>query len=212
MKYRIQMTDDRQRKSLYSVLCTLCSVFCFLCSVFCVLCYTQSAYGAEDKTVGLPPNSVSAEKTEDTQPPKGQIFQVDEYIYNPTGKVDPFRSVILGKKEKEKLEEERKKIEDVKEEERFKKELENVPMTPLQEFDVSSIKVVAIMWGDMGKYALVEAPDGKGYTIKRGTYIGKGRGIVKKISDEMLTIEEKYIDVDKKIKTRIVELKLKKGE
>lgn len=180
--------------------------------VYISLCYTQSAYGAEDKTVGLPVSSVSAEKTEDSQSLKEQIFQADEYIYNQAGKVDPFRSVILGKKEKEKLEEERKKIEEVKEEERFKKKLENIQVSPLQKFDLSSIKVVAIMWGDIGKYALVEAPDGKGYTIKRGTYIGKGRGIVKEISDEVLIIEEEYIDVDKKIKTRVVELKLKKGE
>ena len=74
------------------------------------------------------------------------------------------------------------------------------------------MKVVAIMWGEIGKYALVEAPDGKGYTIKKGTYIGKSRGIVKNITDDTIMVEEKYQDVDKKIKARNVELKLKKEE
>ncbi len=136
----------------------------------------------------------------------------DKYVYARADKRDPFRSLILGKKEQLKLEEEKKKIEEKKEEERFQKEIEKIPFTPLQEFDLSSIKVVAIIWGDIGSYALIEAPDGKGYTIKKGIYIGKSRGIVKDITRESLIIEEKYMDVDKKIKTKTVELKLKKEE
>jgi Tfp pilus assembly protein PilP len=136
----------------------------------------------------------------------------DEYVYSQTDKRDPFRSLILGKKEQLKFEEEKKKIEEKKEEERFQKEIEKIPLTPLQEFDLSSIKIVAIIWGDIGNYAMIEAPDGKGYTIKKGIYMGKSRGIVKDITNDAIIIEEKYMDVDKKIKAKTVELKLKKEE
>ncbi|MBI3600752.1 MAG: pilus assembly protein PilP [Nitrospinae bacterium] len=156
--------------------------------------------------------TASAEKKQEQAELKGE----DEYVYNQTDKRDPFRSLILGKKEQLKFEEEKKRIEDKREEEKekekLKKEIENIPFTPLQEFDLSSIKIVAIIWGDIGNYAMVEAPDGKGYTIKKGIYIGKNRGAVKDITEDAIIIEEKYMDVDKKIKIKTVELKLKKEE
>ena len=149
-----------------------------------------------------------AEKKQEQAELKGE----DEYVYNQTYKRDPFRSLILDKKAQLKFEEEKKRIEEKKEEEIFKKELEKIPVTPLQQFELASMKVVAIIWGEIGKYALVEVPDGKGYTIKKGTYIGKGRGIVKDVTADAVIVEEKYQDVDKKIKTRNVELKVKKEE
>jgi Tfp pilus assembly protein PilP len=152
--------------------------------------------------------SASAEEGAGGDEIKGE----DKYVYNRASKRDPFRSLILGKKEEIKKEEERKKIEEARESERFKKELEKIPLTPLQQFELASLKVVAIIWGEVGKYALLEAPDGKGYTIKKGTYVGKSRGVVKNLTADTIIVEEKYQDVDKKIKTRTIELKLKKEE
>ena len=156
----------------------------------------------------------SSVASEGKTPVQGEEGVRDEgkYMYTSEGKRDPFRSLILGMKEMVKLEEERKRIEEEEEEKRFVEEREKIPFTPLQRFDLASIKVVAIIWGDIGRYAMVEAPDGKGYTIRKGTYIGKSRGIIRKITNETITVEEKYKDVDKKVKTRIVELKLKKEE
>lgn len=180
--------------------------------LFTVLWYTQSAYGVDEKQQAAAPASGTVETAKPSELAEEKIKSEDTYVYNSTGKIDPFRSLILGKKEQIKQEEERRKIEEARESEKFKKELEKIPVTPLQQFELASMKVVAIMWGEIGKYALVEAPDGKGYTIKKGTYIGKSRGIVKNITDDAIIVEEKYQDVDKKIKTRNVELKLKKEE
>ena len=195
--------------SLSSAQSSFCS-FPFL--LFTILWYTQSAYGVDEKQQVTTPASGTVEKVKPAEPTEEKTKNEDKYVYNSTGRTDPFRSLILGKKEKIKLEEEKRKTEVAKEEERFKKELERIPVTPLQQFELASMKVVAIMWGEIGKYALVEAPDGKGYTIKKGTYIGKSRGIVKNITDDTIIVEEKYQDVDKKIKARNVELKLKKEE
>ena len=188
-------------------------VFCSVpCLLFTILWHTQPAYGVDEKQQVTTPASGTVEKVKPAEPTEEKTKNEDKYVYNSTGRTDPFRSLILGKKEKIKLEEEKRKTEVAKEEERFKKELERIPVTPLQQFELASMKVVAIMWGEIGKYALVEAPDGKGYTIKKGTYIGKSRGIVKNITDDTIIVEEKYQDVDKKIKARNVELKLKKEE
>lgn len=180
--------------------------------LFTILCYTQSAYGVNEKQQVITPASEPADISRQTEPTEEKVKSEDTYVYNSTGRIDPFRSLILGKKEKIKLDEEKRKTEEAKESEKFKKELEKIPVTPLQQFELASMKVVAIIWGEIGKYALVEAPDGKGYTIKKGTYIGKSRGIVKNITDDTIIVEEKYQDVDKKIKARNVELKLKKEE
>lgn len=189
-----------------------CNHLIIIRTITLILCYTQFAYGLENapQNPSPPQQGVEEKKSVESKSvplsPAGQTFKdEDAYIYDPADKRDPFRSLILGKKEKIKLEEE-------KEEKKIMEEMEKIPSSPLYQFDLSAIKVVAIMWGDIGKYALVEAPDGKGYTIKKGEYIGKSRGLVKDIDREKLLVEEKYKDVDKKIKTRIVELKLKKGE
>lgn len=180
----------------------------FSLSLSLLLWYTQHGYGIEDK----PAPSSSTEQLS-TQ---SEANKEETYTYDRTDKRDPFRSLILGRKEQLKLEEEKKKFEEKREEEKekekFQKEIEKIPFTPLQQFDLSSIKVVAIIWGDIGNYAMIEAPDGKGYTIKKGIYIGKGRGAVKDITNDAIIIEEKYMDVDNKIKTKTVELKLKKEE
>lgn len=180
--------------------------------LFTILWYTQSAYGVNEKQQAVAPASGTVETVKPSEPTEEKAKGEDTYVYNSTGRIDPFRSLILGKKEKIKLDEERRKTEETKESERFKKELEKIPLTPLQQFELASMKVVAIIWGEIGKYAMIEAPDGKGYTIKKGTYIGKSRGIVKNVTADTIIVEEKYQDVDKKIKTRDVELKLKKEE
>ncbi|MBI5748198.1 MAG: pilus assembly protein PilP [Nitrospinae bacterium] len=201
------MNSLNKHKSIYIKV-----IYSFPFILFTILWYTQSAYGINEKQQVTTPASEPADISKQTEPAEEKIKSEGIYVYNSTGKTDPFRSLILGKKEKIKQEEERRKTEVAKEEEKFKKELEKIPVTPLQQFELASMKVVAIIWGEIGKYAMVEAPDGKGYTIKKGTYIGKSRGIVKDVTADTIIVEEKYQDVDKKVKTRDVELKLKKEE
>jgi type IV pilus assembly protein PilP len=68
-------------------------------------------------------------------------------------------------------------------------------MTPLQKFEISQLKLVAIISLPEGNIALVEDGTGKGYFVKKGTLIGKNDGKVTKILKDKVLIEEVYQDV-----------------
>lgn len=85
------------------------------------------------------------------------------------------------------------------------------PLGPLERFDISSLKLVGIVWGDLGRRALIKAPDGKGYFATLETYIGKYSGKVITIDMDRLVVEEQYVNSDEKIvpKTLIIPLRRK---
>ena len=56
----------------------------------------------------------------------------------------------------------------------FKPQTEN--LTPLQKYEIEKLKLVAIIWGEDGSVAMMELPDGKGYTIRIGDLIGNRGG------------------------------------
>jgi len=98
-----------------------------------------------------------------------------EYAYNPVSKPDPFKPFI--------------QLTPVKESSR------SVPLTPLQKYEISQLKLVAIIAAPEGNIALVEDSAGKGYFLKKGTGIGKNDGKVKKILKDRVIIEEAYEDI-----------------
>ncbi|MBW2038868.1 MAG: pilus assembly protein PilP [Deltaproteobacteria bacterium] len=111
------------------------------------------------------------------------------YVYNPTGKRDPFRPFIAMQTP-------------------IKPSGEQVPITPLQKYDLSQVKLVAILVGKKGGRAMVEDSEGKGYIIKKGTYIGRNYGTVKAILKDRVIIEEKYKDYLGNVKLKRVVLRL----
>ena len=113
------------------------------------------------------------------------------YTYNPVGKRDPFKPFIaLGPK----------------------KRASKAPLTPLQRYDVSELKLVGIMKGPTGYRALVEDAGGKGFIITKGTLIGRGNGRVKGIHDNRVIIEETYKDIFGQVKRREISVPLRKPE
>lgn len=112
-----------------------------------------------------------------------------EYVYDPTGKRDPFRSAILGESLRGK---------------------ETLP--PLQRREISELKLIGIVWDRGGYNAMLETPDGKGYTIRVGTLVGPKKGVVKKITKRTVVIEEKYMDIIGEMKTREVVMELPSKE
>jgi type IV pilus assembly protein PilP len=93
------------------------------------------------------------------------------FSYNPKGKVDPFKPFIqIGSPGKA---------------------VPGVPKTPLQEYDLSQLKLTAIVYvGNGDSFAMVEDSAGKGFTIKKGTYLGKRGGKVKAVHLDRVIIEE----------------------
>lgn len=99
------------------------------------------------------------------------------YSYNPTNKVDPFKSFIVIKRE---LEEKREQEE---------------PRTYLETLDISQVTISAIVIGREDKWALVRDSKGEGHIIMVGTPIGRKRGRVIKILDREVIVREFDIDI-----------------
>ncbi len=99
---------------------------------------------------------------------------VDDYTYNPIGKRDPFRSFLsLGNRGRD-----------------------PIPRTPLQKFELDEYQLVGIVWGVERPRALVEDPQGVGYVMEIGTYIGKNWGKVTQISPSEVMVTEEYQTID----------------
>ena len=114
--------------------------------------------------------------------------------YDPIGKTDPFEPLFKEKPVPVKKKERKKRI----------------PRTPLERIDLSQLKLVAIILSPSGNMALVEEASGKGYVIKKGTYIGTNAGKVVQIKKEQVIVEEEFEDVFGKVNTRQRDIKLPK--
>ena len=131
----------------------------------------------------------STKVAEQKEPEKKEAV---EYSYNPAGKADPFKPFLQltsargGSK--------------------------TAPLTPLQNYDISQLKLVAIISSPEGNIALVEDVTGKGYFLKKGTWIGKNDGKVTKILKDRVMIEEVYQDIFGQTKTNEISLSLHKVE
>jgi type IV pilus assembly protein PilP len=133
-----------------------------------------------------------AKVVEKKEPEKREPDKKEEYSYNPIGKPDPFKpfvQLISGRKGSG-----------------------TAPLTPLQKYDISQLKLVAIISSPGGNIALVEDVAGKGYFLKKGTWIGKNDGKVTKIFKDKVIVEEVYQDIFGQTKTNEVSILLHKVE
>jgi len=92
-------------------------------------------------------------------------------------------------------------------------------LTPLEKLDLSQLKLVGIVRGLGGPRALIEETSGKGYIIKKGTYIGIHSGKVADIFDDKIVIDEEFEDYtgneldgwERRVTVRKREMKLQKS-
>jgi type IV pilus assembly protein PilP len=127
------------------------------------------------KTAGTQPSAAkkaapaaSAEGMEDVIAYKAKQF---DYSYNPIGKRDPFKPYegeVTYFEEREK--------------------------TPLEMYDLSQFTLTAIVWGISEPRALVRAPDGQDYIVKKDMRIGKNLGRIARITKKELVVAEEYRD------------------
>jgi len=111
---------------------------------------------------------------------------VAEYHYDPTDKVDPFRSYV-------------------------KRQVTFNPddsSSPLERFDISQLSVMGIIWGVDEPRALVRDPTGKGYIVRAGTPIGKNKGRILRIEDNRVVVKETYLDHLDRATTKEVDIEL----
>lgn len=114
-----------------------------------------------------------------------------EYVYNPTGKPDPFKPFIQLTPSKVR---------------------KGTGITPLEKYDIIQLRLVAIITVPEGNIALVEDTAGKGYFVRKGTVIGRNDGKVKTVLKDRVIIEEVYQDVLGQTKVNEVYLLLHRPE
>jgi type IV pilus assembly protein PilP len=144
------------------------------------------------------PGAAGTSPTDSAASTLGQLLTTETgWKYDPTGKPDPFKSFILAAAAQEET----------------GPKVVRRQLTPLQKMPLSEIEagLKAIIWGQLGSKALVEDATGKGYVVQEGTYVGQHDGIVKKIYEDRIIVEEYRRDPGKdRLEPNEVVLKLKK--
>lgn len=129
----------------------------------------QKPEAAGKATVAKPAVTAAAEV-------KKAVPEAADYHYDPMGKIDPFVPLV---REVEGMEEQ---------------VMNEGPLTPLQRYALSELKLVAVIAaGDQSK-AMVEDGKGDGYILTKGTMIGNKRGEVAEIKHNEVVIVEKEIN------------------
>jgi Tfp pilus assembly protein PilP len=124
-----------------------------------------------------------------------------EATYNPAGRIDPFEPLFQTKAGKGASGVVRSQtIRDAR----------KGKLTPLENLDISQMKLTAIIISPQRSIAMVQESTGKGHVIKKGTFIGINSGRVVDIRQNEVIIEEEVEDLLGKIIVRKRELKLQK--
>ncbi len=100
------------------------------------------------------------------------------YLYLPEGRRDPFLSMLRDATGADGA-----------------KKTDEINLPPLQRLTVAELTVIGIVWGGFGYTAMVQTPDGRGYTVQRGSRIGNNNGVVSAITEKAVIVEERFTDI-----------------
>lgn len=139
------------------------------------------------RPAGAPAPAAAAVGTPDV--PSGTLVEAS-FQYDPTGLRDPFRS----------FEWEREKL------------AEAEVRGPLEEFDVSQLSVVGVVWNVGNARALIQDPSGQGFIVSEGARVGKNDGRIIKIDDSVVVVKETYVDLMGQEATKDIELRIRRSE
>jgi Tfp pilus assembly protein PilP len=114
-----------------------------------------------------------------------------DYSYDATGKRDPFRNFKWERPDRLQL---------------------TAITTPLEEYDLGQLSLVAIVWKTGNARALVKDPSGESYIIGEGARVGKNSGLVKLIRDGLVVVTETYVDYLGQETTKDIEMRMRRNE
>ncbi len=100
-----------------------------------------------------------------------------EWVYSSVGKRDPFRSFLSDLNAAGQA-------------------LVTRCNTPLGRFELEQLKLVAVVTGLADPVAMLEAPNGVGYSVRRGACLGKNGGVVATIRTGEVVVSEWAIKAD----------------
>ncbi len=139
------------------------------------LSFAQAPAPAGQAGAGVSENQVP--KTGSAQTEQNSLFDIVpqvEYVYDPTGKKDPFKPYRAPRVRGDNI--------------------QSAPIDPLILADLAEFKLVAILWNTPKPRALVQDKTGKSYTIQRNTRIGRNEGVVVDIRESEVIVVEKFDD------------------
>ena len=136
-----------------------------------------------------PPTAAAAAAVED--PLSKAIADQENYVYNPIGKRDPFRSFLNFTRRDDRNSER---------------------LGPLQKYEIDQYHLVGIIWGIDRPRALVQDPSDTGHVAEIGTYIGKNWGKVTQITQAEVVVTEEYQTIDGELVVNNINLTLPVGE
>jgi Tfp pilus assembly protein PilP len=114
------------------------------------------------------------------------------FTYDAAGHRDPFRSVEW--------------------EEKGRKALLGADRSPLEQYDVNQMSLLAVIWNTGSARALVQDPSGKSYIIGTGTRVGRNEGRITAINDNLVVVKETYVDFLGQETTKDIELRIRLSE
>lgn len=167
--------------------------FLLLCAGIFVVSAVVGCGDAPAPVVPQPSAQKAAPKVAATaQVAEEKALEPPKYIYETANRRDPFEPLVL----------------DVPTD----KPAGGAETTPLQQYSIDQFRVVGVIVGKGHPAAMVIAPDGKGYVLRKGIKIGKNNGVVVAISASSVIVEEQNLDFSGTLLKNQVELKLTKRE
>ncbi len=167
---------------------------------FCLVCVVGVLFFACSIPGLAAPASGSGGDAADLEEDVPSWITPSPYVYDSTGKPDPFLPFIR------KVAEERLPPASTE---------GDRPRTPLEQVEVRELRLEGIIWNadaPDSAMAMVELPDGKGFILRTGMVVGKRQGTVEKIGQDLVSVRERYVTLFGEEKERDVVLKLYSGD
>jgi len=139
------------------------------------------------------PAKAPARKTSAAAPEASAGFAADgDFHYEAEGRRDPFRSF---------------------EWEYMKRELADAQQSgPLEQYDLGQLDLIGVVWNIGRARALVQDPSGMSYVVAAGARMGKNKGTVTRIDDNLVVVRERYVDLYGNESTKDVELRIRASD
>ena len=80
---------------------------------------------------------------------------------------------------------------------------------PLADYELSQLAVVAVVWDTDKARALISDPGGRAFVLHKGSQVGKNRGRVMAITDNLVRVRETYVDFEGHRSTKDVEMRIR---
>jgi Tfp pilus assembly protein PilP len=142
---------------------------------------------------GPAPGAVASRGRQGAPEAAGNLGSVDQgFVYDETGKRDPFRSFLMERAERLAAEQQVR--------------------GPLEQFDLGQLSLEAVVWQTGNARALIKDPSGETYIVAEGARIGKNDGRVIAIEDSVVRVKETYVDYLGRETTKDIEMRMRRNE